>query len=367
MPRPRPRRAFLSLAWGGGLLVALHASAPYWLPARLETYRDLDYVVRRDRWAARHGAAPTVAALGSSRMLHGLDGAAAAKELQAAFGQAPSLMNFGSPGGEAGRSLVYLGRLIRDRRTPDFALVEASPTFLGDGPLMETFLEETAERLSAADRAWLQQHGFPVDPARIPDRRGPTLWAYRREALAALFPWAAIGDGGALWVYHSDRFGSLLKLPHRYDAAQRAESLEAARKNFEPVLPTLRFQGPTFDALRATLDVCRGRGVRACLVVMPEGPAFRSWHPLPSRANARERLRDLAAQTGAALVDAWDWFDEEAFVDSHHLFQPAAAEFSARLARDAAAQWAKPPSQAGPPSPVAASADVAAPSESIRR
>lgn len=266
--------------------------------------------------------------------MHAVHGAVGERRLQAAFGGDIQFVNFGSPGGGAGRSLVYVGRLLRKGAAPDFVLVEAHPLMLSSSGAISPQVE-TLGRLDHEDRRWLASFGLVVPPASA----APMLWTRRASVLTALLPWATIGDRHDAWLPHLDEYGCRTDLDGAPTEARRIAGVEFARRQYQPHAPRLELSGTQFEALRGVLAECRRRGARAAVVVSSEGPIFRSWYPPGVREAARARLKSLADEYGAALVDLWDLFDEDAFVDSHHLLSSHAESFTLRMVDEAVAQW----------------------------
>ena len=67
------------------------------------------------------------------------------------------------------------------------------------------------------------------------------------------------------------------------------------------------------------------------LVLMPEGPAFRTFYPADAWRQIRGFVDTLKGEYGIPIVNARDWMAEEDFLDSHHLLPSAATVFSERL------------------------------------
>jgi hypothetical protein len=77
-------------------------------------------------------------------------------------------------------------------------------------------------------------------------------------------------------------------------------------------------------------------GVPVVLLIMPEGPAFRSWYPAGKANEVLSHVEQLGKKLGVPVVNSREWADrEEAFVDSFHLSGTGASEYSARLMREA--------------------------------
>jgi hypothetical protein len=85
------------------------------------------------------------------------------------------------------------------------------------------------------------------------------------------------------------------------------------------------------QALRASLSLCRERGVQAALVLMPEGTDFRAWYPPATSAALARFLDDVGAEFGVTLIDAREWLADDAFSDAHHHLPSGGTEFSRLL------------------------------------
>jgi hypothetical protein len=123
-------------------------------------------------------------------------------------------------------------------------------------------------------------------------------------------------------------------LPRLTPAERRrltALALHQYRSTRGPLSPAA---GP-LRALRETVRLGRRHARRTALLLMPEGSAFRDLLPPDARARLTALLRQLAAEEGAALVDARAWVEDEGFWDGHHLLPRGAAAFTRRLAREA--------------------------------
>lgn len=87
-------------------------------------------------------------------------------------------------------------------------------------------------------------------------------------------------------------------------------------------------------AMHDALDLCRREGIPTALVLMPEGPLYRSWYTPDTHAKIQAFLQDLQQKHKVPLLDARDWIPEEDFNDSHHLLLHGAETFSDRMVHD---------------------------------
>jgi hypothetical protein len=71
------------------------------------------------------------------------------------------------------------------------------------------------------------------------------------------------------------------------------------------------------------------------MVVMPEGPTYRSWYSPGSWEAVQDLLTHLSREYDAPFINARDWIDDENdFMDSHHLLRSGRDKFKERLARE---------------------------------
>ena len=330
--RGRARAALLSA-------LSLFALAQLVLALQVAAVRDLPYWYKMDR-LKRRSTAPgrplTVVVLGSSRTLHGLQAASLEAPLSRRLGRPVVVFNFGLVGAGPLRELLTLRRLLADGVRPDLVLVEVLPPLLaGQVPFLEVRLvQDPVCRLRAQDLDPVERYG------------GPPPGELRRA-------WAAT------WLlpcyYHrltlvSRVFPSLLPLSHRldgfrglngsgdaaplYQAEQRSKALAVAEQEYRLWLNGFRLGGFGPRALEEILQTCRRERIAAALVVMPEGPVFRSWYQGQSWQEINEFLDGLSRRTGAPLFSARDWFGEDDFVDSHHMLHQGSARFTERLGRE---------------------------------
>jgi hypothetical protein len=190
--------------------------------------------------------------------------------------------------------------------------------------------------LSEDDVAWLEGLNAPrLNQER--KRRGDSplaLWNYRTELLRAVAPRLLAADFGARWVRRSDAWGTKKEASLPPDSRRQKRLLSSVRHVFEKWIGNLRLGGPGLEGLEVLLRVCRERGIPVALVVMPEGPEFRSWYRDGSREAVLLEAQQMGRRWDCSLINAWEWFPEPAFRDSLHLASDAAEEFSRRLASE---------------------------------
>jgi hypothetical protein len=123
-------------------------------------------------------------------------------------------------------------------------------------------------------------------------------------------------------------------------AEMRHLGIGSARRQYAADLQAFRVGAKAARALGDLLNLCRREKIRAALVLMPEGPAFRSWYSPSAEAQLQGLLAAVRQAYPVGLFDARDWIPEEGFLDSHHLLPDGATRFSTRFAGEVLALWA---------------------------
>jgi hypothetical protein len=278
------------------------------------------------------GQMPTVLFLGTSRFEWGVRASRLREQLSAQLGLPVAVANWGTGGWGYFRALLSWERLERDGIRPDLVLIEVLPALLNDRyPLSETDdLHLPTCELDSADVELVLAH----DAGRS--------WLREEQACAALVP------------VHSQRFHLLRlgcprllppEMRYRLDvtadfrctvpARRRRAALESARQGYEDRLHDFSIGGPGCRAVEELLGRLRRLGVKVVLLLMPEGPTFRSWYPSSTAQQIETYLAGLEREHGVRVLDLREWMDDEsAFNDSHHLTVEGGDRFSERLGRE---------------------------------
>ena len=289
----------------------------------------------------RLGARPAprlVLMLGSSRTQFGLR----AEELEGQLGReagGPAVVaNFGIAGAGPVTQLLTWNRLRREGIRPDLLLVEVLPAFLSESSRME---EAGSYRLPLER---LREEDLPLVKRYCPARR-PGL---RREfGLAALAPsylrrfalLDALSPGLVPLAFRDGGREYEKPVPTQIAAPpltpQECVSFRVkAREEYADLLAHFRLGGRGCDGVRELLAACDRDGVPTAVVLMPEGPDFRSWYPREAYQAVGDWVRSQAAGHGMPLIDAREWVPAGEFFDDHHLLPAGAARFTERLGRE---------------------------------
>jgi hypothetical protein len=117
--------------------------------------------------------------------------------------------------------------------------------------------------------------------------------------------------------------------------ADRARLNEHYRKVYAPRLVKFAIRPTPDRALRDLLAACRREGIRAAVVVLPEGAGFRALYSPEALRRVDAYLDRLAAEESVPMIDARGWVGDDGFSDGHHLLPVGASAFTERLAREA--------------------------------
>lgn len=278
----------------------------------------------------------TVVMLGTSRTYDGLRADLLSESLSGGLGRPVSVTNLGIPGGCFLNDLLTWRRLRRDGVRPDLLLVEVMPgLFTADSPIQMTEEWMPSNRLSWFDLGVLEPYraGTRPDLAREVALVGATTLYSRRYALLRavtprLVP-ACDEDGNPL-TYEAGRTGPL---PAEVTPAIRAKAMAQAYESYAGWVANCHPE--RCESVREVLADAREAGIPVALVVMPEGPVYRSWYGPETWPRVQTWIDQVSQEYGAEVINAREWIDEEEdFIDSHHLLPEGAARFSERLGRE---------------------------------
>jgi hypothetical protein len=115
----------------------------------------------------------------------------------------------------------------------------------------------------------------------------------------------------------------------------RANRAVAARAVYFDRLQEFRIDPAQDQATCELLDLCRGRGIRVALLVMPEDSRFRSWYSPETQRRLGCYLDQLRRTYDVPVMDARCWVGDDGFNDPHHLGLRGARVFTERLGREA--------------------------------
>lgn len=348
MPTRKPRlfrRGRSAVAWGlsifAMLQLSLAATIEIWAPQfRDPLYGDKLHQLTRRIESAQVDSA-LVVMLGSSRTVHGLNAALVETELSDHLGHPATVYNFGIPGAGPFTELVCLKRLLAEGIRPDLTLVEVLPPMLaGQTPCFDLG-QYPADRLWRREVPLVERYTqdiFPEQALLVDWWRAwcAPAYAHRFPILRATCPRFVPREGrGHLFAAFDAQGWNVM--PDQARTAERHESaLKTARDEYEYLLTGFQLGGASCQALEELLETCRQSGLKAALVVMPEGDVFRSWYPAETWRQIDDYLQALSGRFAVPLINGREWVSDQQFLDSHHLLASGAETFSQRLSESTA-------------------------------
>jgi hypothetical protein len=337
-PPKRSRQARTALFTGLLVFAAIQAVTAFVL--QTDSLRDPMYAARlrrlRRQTQGTHDKPITILMLGSSRSEYGLRASDLHESLSHAVGRPVGVGNFGFSGCGPMTHLLTWNRLMNDGVVPDLVLVEVVPVMFTEKSGQEELTEER-----------LPPHRVRRCDLDVFERCFPELRPSIRADWWQAFPNALYSQRLSLvsWVAPD-----LLPLGHRaYDklmpeddpigpanmtADQQRRALEHAKNEHSLALQSFQFGGNNCDYLRELLTNIRRRSVPVALVLMPEGPTYRSWYPAGAYDPLRHWVDELGREFDAPIIDYHEWAEESDFFDSHHMTQAGAAKLTDRLGRE---------------------------------
>ena len=329
------RRASRSLLWGLVAFAGLQLVLAFAVERRLPEVRDPEYADKLKRLRtclAQAPGHPLVLMLGSSRTFEGFQATRLSKAPELAGTVA---FNFGLTGCCSFLELVCLHRLLDSGFRPDLLLLEVLPASLNQArsvPLEEDWVD--GSRLKTSEVATLE--AYHSEPARLlrhwcRSRGVPCAW--NGAELQQHFGLDLRQPRAARKPDEIDSHGWRCGFQDGVTAENRRHQIDFTRWQYGRVFGDFHLALGPARALRDVLNCCRKEQIKTMLVLMPEGPAFRSWYTLSMRAGLDCFLQSLKNEYDLPLIDARAWLDEEeSFRDSHHLLPSGASRFTDRLA-----------------------------------
>jgi hypothetical protein len=333
--RRNPKAA---LMWGATTFLAvqltLALAIEWWLPQ----FRDPEYGRRLQTLRSRIASTPlhpfTIVMLGSSRTVNGFKASLVETELQHHWNRPVVAFNFGLTGAGPLVETLTLRRLLSEGVHPDLLLIEVLPSIFH----MEHSGAEAAHL--AFDRLWLRdlpvltRYGSEADKLERGWWRAAPIpcFSHRYAILSQLAPPLVPNEQRIDWIFSLDQTGWVHMSWKWLTKAVRERALGRARAEYLPIVSRLHAGGLSCRTLCDLLQLCRNEKIGAALVLMPEGPTFRSWYSPASWEEFQSFLSDLHEEYGTPVINAREWVEEEGFFDSHHLLADGAEVFTRRLA-----------------------------------
>jgi hypothetical protein len=334
-----PRRARAGILWGLAVFAVILGSTSAVVELRLPRLVDPVYLDRvryvRQANAAKPGCTRTLVLFGTSRTYEGVDAPALSRSLSDGLGQPVTAVNWGIPGCTFGYNLLTWQRMQRDGVRPDLLVIEVMPSlFHADDEAQIGEELAPASRLGYSDlplvnagprnRPGLRREVALAEACTLYSRRYALAWALSPRMVPAL------DDERRPFVWPLNL--SSTAEPRHPSSEQRAKALELAYEQYHDHLTN--FRTPRAEILRNLLASCQQSGISTALLVMPEGPTYRSWYGPETWPRIQAWLNRTSSEFASPVINTREWMAEEDFSDSHHLLPQAAAPFSERLGRE---------------------------------
>ncbi len=333
---PLAARSRSVLAWSCLSFLLLYLLGAYFVEKGPGKARDPEFVAKFERLQARlqeHPQQPLILMLGSSRTLLMLD----AGSLHVNWDGTPAqVFNFGMKGSGPLLELLCLERLLKAGVRPDLLVLEVFPALYNrprDRSLEEVWFQEGRLRHSEVT----ELRPFHSDTHRI----------WRRWLRFRLKPWGGIERSLEDYLDplspdrpdHPGDYDMSVIDPYGWEPhfrtgitdAQRAYYREIAKNQYHSAMGPYEPAANAFAALHAILDTCEQNHLPVAMVMMPEGPFFRSFYPPGMQEQLAGTFAKISKDRKILLVNARDWVPEQELYDGHHALPPGAARFSQRL------------------------------------
>lgn len=332
-----------TLLWTALGFVLLQVALAISIELAFPEFRDPVYghkIARLQQRTIRAESRPlTVVMLGSSRTVCGFKASAIERPLAAALGRPTVVFNFGINGAGPVLQLLNLKRVVADGIRPDLLLVEVMPPLLaGQVPLYE--LDESVlptDRLGLRDLPLVRRYAGAIRPNLDRNwwRESLVPWFSHRFSILNDLATNCLSEKAQIEGFRGmDACGCVNIDWDDVSAAKCEAARQGMRTRYAPFLEGFRLGDAPCQGLCELLETCRRERIPAAIVIMPEGPAFRSWYSADAWHEIQRFVDDVCGRFDVPLINAREWLPEEDFADSHHHLPRGAAAFTARLCRE---------------------------------
>lgn len=285
---------------------------------------------------ARHPQPPrTVVFLGSSMTALGIKADIVDGIASEAAGEPVIGCNLGANLAGPFTQLVYLQRLLRRGVRPDLVVLEVSPLRY-ETPGLDDIDRFPADMLEFGDlgtvgshaerphlhRDWWESHLVPAHGHRL---------TILNQSARIFVP---SGDRIDSWDDRDDH-GWRPRRPLTPKDHQRI--LTDVANMLKPRLAKFEMDTGSLRVLAEVTELMARERIPCIMVSVPAGPLVRSLYPPRPLAQLLDAFQAQSQQYGFTLVDAREWCTEDEFLDSYHLNDVGAANFTDRLVRQAIA------------------------------
>ena len=329
----RRKRCRAVVLWTIGGIALMQLALGLAIDAALPGVRDPEYVHRERLLHERLAEAkekPSVVMIGSSRVQNGFDAATASFELQ---GEA-IVFNFGIPTSGPFLERIWIERLHQSGITPDVLCIEIIPAYFNASHAPQDLRSLDGARLTGRELANIRTCWNTLE--------GPIKRWVLSRALPSQRHQAELHD--ALRIdepRQGRRVHAELSKTDRQGWQARSIPPELidplkglAHRQYDPCFQDFKLSGDQAEVLEELLARCEREGIKAALVLTPEGSEFRALYSPAMTASIDEMLARLHDRHGVPIIDARAWIDDAQFSDMHHLLPEGAKEFSVRLTKE---------------------------------
>jgi hypothetical protein len=275
----------------------------------------------------------TVMFFGSSMSANGMKADVIEAPLAASLGRPVVGFNMATNGAGPLTQLIYMQRLLRRGVRPDLVVIELAPLFYEVGQAPIELRRFSGHVLEHPDLTTLEHHAAPSDlrnewwQARLVPVHGHRLMILNQSAR----PLVPFSDRVELWAEADSHGWRRRPRPTPEEHRQILTEIEA---QFKTRFANYKIDPVPLQALRELTDLLAKERIAALLVMMPEGPLLRSLYGPGVLTPLMGEFEALSRKHGFPLIQARDWLEEGKFVDSYHLNDEGAQEFTERLLRE---------------------------------
>lgn len=264
-----------------------------------------------------------VVALGSSRVMNGLDAGSLEDSISQSVGRRAVVYNFGISGCGNIYSFLSLEKLIANGVKPDCVLVEMYPTFLQPGVEQPWF---AANELRSKSFENTQRYGIENVTRPWHETWLTSFYTHRVSLVNQFCPKLLPMNLRENWAQESDDHGWIA-----VDKPLQVEKMKKQTEGFAQTAKNFRVGGDSCRALEDIVRLCRDNEIACTLCWLPECDSIRKEYSPQMESEVDTFLAQLQNEFGVPIVNAREWVDDAGFYDSAHLNRAGAQQFTKQL------------------------------------
>lgn len=338
-----------TIAWFVFLFIGFQLFLNYLFAVKFPEFTDPPYSKRIDLLIKRTpilvDIPENMVVLGSSRSELGLNAPLMENKIIEQLKHPFVAINFSTMACAQETQLLYWERILRDYKAPSMVIIEVLPAYLnrkiGEPGCEFNEIVWPTEKFFYKDLELIEKYASNIRPNIKSEWLQLSMMAFyknRSSILNSIAP-SLVPKKFVTDLNHIDKHGQLITGIENLSEEQKIKALEITRAQYFNNVQTMDLDSSRTQALRTLLESCRKNKVAAAMLIMPEGPEFRSWYGPGVITQIENHLFALSKEFGVKFFNTHNWMKEFDFKDSHHMFEKSSLQFTRRFTNEKIIPW----------------------------